>query len=216
MPEVRYATSGDLHIAIAHAQYRELSGEDHVVSGTAADDMVDEIQEFLTGTRSEPDVDRVLATVLFTDIVESTRQAVALGDRHWRELLNSHDEAIRRQLTRFRGTMVKGTGDGALTTFDGPARAIHCAAAIRAALRPLGVEMRAGIHSGEVERRGDDVAGIAVHTAARVAALAGPGEILVSRTVTDLVAGSGIQFVARGEHELKGVPGPWAIFEVAA
>jgi len=159
---------------IAHAQYRELSGEDHVVSGTAADEMVDEIQEFLTGTRSEPDVDRVLATVLFTDIVESTRRAVALGDRDWRELLNRHDEAIRRQLTQFRGTMVKGTGDGALATFDGPARAIHCAAAIRAALRPLGIEMRAGIHSGEVERRGDDVAGIAVHTAARVSALAGP------------------------------------------
>lgn len=201
---------------IPHARYRELSGEDHVLSGPAADEMVDEIQEFLTGTRPGPEADRVLATVLFTDIVESTGRAVALGDRDWRDLLDRHDETIRRQLERFRGRLVKGTGDGALATFDGPARAINCATAIRAALRPLGIEMRAGIHSGEVELRGDDVAGVAVHTAARVSALAEPGEIFVSRTVTDLVAGSGIQFVGRGEHELKGVPGPWAIFEVAA
>jgi class 3 adenylate cyclase len=176
--------------------------------------VIDEVQEFLTGARSMPAVDRVLATVLLTDIVGSTDRATAIGDREWRELLDRHDAIVHRQLERHRGRLVKSTGDGALATFDGPARAISCALELRDALRAIGLDVRAGIHTGEIELRGSDVAGVAVHTAARVSALAVAGEVLVSRIVTDLVTGSGIPFADRGEHELKGVPGQWRLFTV--
>ena len=187
------------------------------IGGDAPADMnvfVDEVQEFLTGVRDAPEADRVLATVLFSDIVGSTERAAKLGDREWRSLLDAHDDLVRRQLDRFRGTEVKTLGDGFMATFDGPARAIRCAAAIREAVERLDVRVRIGIHTGEVELRGDDVGGIAVHIAARVAALAGAAEVLVSRTVTDLVAGSGIEFAERGAHELKGVPGSWQLYSL--
>jgi class 3 adenylate cyclase len=195
------------------ARFVELPCADHVPWVCDAD-VTGEIEEFLTGTRHSPGDDRLLATVLFTDIVDSTSQAAAMGDQRWREQLDRHDQAIQRQLERFDGNLVKTIGDGALATFDGPARAIHCAIAIRDATRQLGLDVRIGIHTGEVERRGDDVAGLAVHLAQRVQDVAEPGEILVSRTVTDLVVGSGIEFLARGEHELKGMPSPWALFAV--
>ena len=176
--------------------------------------MLDEIEEFLTGVRPLPAVERVLATVLFTDIVDSTKRAVELGDERWKELLGRHDAQVRRQLERFHGREVNTTGDGFLARFDGPARAIRCAMAIRDVLRSLGLEVRAGVHTGEVELRDDDISGIAVHIAARVAAAAGAGEVLVSRIVVDLVAGSGLSFAARGEHALKGVAGEWGLFGV--
>jgi class 3 adenylate cyclase len=154
--------------------------------------------------------------VLFTDIVASTDRAAALGDRRWRELLDDHDSAMRAQVARFSGRVVKTTGDGVLATFDGPARAIRCACALRDAARDIGLELRAGIHTGEVEQRGDDIGGIAVHIAARVQATALANELIVSRTVADLVAGSGINFDDRGEHELKGIPGPWRLLAVEA
>lgn len=177
---------------------------------------LDEISEFLTGERPPVDIDRVLTTILFSDIVASTERAASLGDAQWRRLLDAHDRAVREQLRRFRGREIKTTGDGFFVSFDGPARAIRCAQAIGAVTRELGVEVRAGIHSGECEVRGDDLAGLAVHVASRVGALAGPGEVLVSRTVVDLVAGSGIRFTDRGEHDLKGVPGTWTLFTVTA
>jgi class 3 adenylate cyclase len=161
------------------------------------------------------DTDRVLATVMFSDIVSSTERAAAIGDRGWRELLDRHDALIRRELARHGGREVKTTGDGFLALFDGPARAIRCAVAIRDALRTEGVEVRVGLHSGEVELRGDDVGGIAVNLGARVAATADPGEVVVSSTVRDLVAGSGIRFADRGEHHLKGVPERWHLFAVS-
>jgi class 3 adenylate cyclase len=176
--------------------------------------VVDEVEEFLTGVRSRIEQDRVLATVLFSDIVESTAQATALGDRAWRQRLDAHDAMIRGLLEQFRGREVKATGDGFLATFDGPARAIRCGCAIRDGAAQLGISVRVGLHSGEVEVRGDDIGGIAVHTAARVQAHAQPDEICVSRTVVDLVAGSGINFGDRGEHELKGIPGTWQLFAV--
>ena len=151
---------------------------------------------------------------MFTDVVGSTELAVRLGDRHWKEALALHDTVISSELERFRGREVKSTGDGVLATFDGPGRAIRCAQSIRDALRPSGIEIRAGLHSGEIELRGDDVGGIGVHIAARVAAAAGPSEVLVSRTVSDLVSGSEIEFEDRGDHELKGVPGTWKLFSV--
>jgi class 3 adenylate cyclase len=172
------------------------------------------VEEFLTGVRHANEPDRVLATVLFTDIVGSTERASALGDHAWRQLLDAHDATVRTHLERHRGKEVKATGDGFLATFDGPARAIRCAVELAIALRPAGIEIRAGLHTGEIEVRGDDVGGIAVHTAARVQSEARPGEVLVSRTVTDLVAGSGIRFVDRGSHVLKGVPGEWQLFAV--
>jgi class 3 adenylate cyclase len=176
--------------------------------------VLDEIQEFLTGIRPGPEPDRVLATVLFTDIVGSTSRATELGDRRWRDLLASHDATVRRELDRFHGRAVKTVGDGFLATFDGPARAIRCACAIRDGLGGLGLQVRAGLHTGECELIGDDIGGIAVHIGARVAALAGPGEVLVSRTVKDLVAGSAIQFEDRGTQSLKGVQEPWRLFAV--
>lgn len=176
--------------------------------------VVDEIAEFLTGERPPVEVERILTTVLFTDIVGSTAQAASLGDQRWRSLLDTHDRTVREQLRRFRGNEINTTGDGFVASFDGPARAIRCAQAIGVAINKLGVELRQGLHTGECEVRGDDLGGLAVHVAARVGALATPGEILVSRMVKELVAGSGIEFTDRGEHELKGVPGSWRVFAV--
>jgi class 3 adenylate cyclase len=199
---------------IPGARFVELPGRDHVAFAGDADTVADEIEEFLTGTRPTAEPDRVLATMMFTDIVESTRRAAELGDRKWRELLERHHDLVRGELERHRGREVKTTGDGFLATFDGPARAIRCARAIRDHLRDHGVEVRAGLHTGEIEVIGEDVGGIAVHIAARVAAMAAGGETLVSSTVKDLVVGSGIEFEDRGTHELKGVPGEWHLYSV--
>jgi class 3 adenylate cyclase/alpha-beta hydrolase superfamily lysophospholipase len=199
---------------IAGARFIELEGEDHGPS-INADQIVDEIEEFLTGVRRGPEPDRVLATVLFTDLVGSTERAAAVGDQRWGELLREHHAAVRRELARWRGIEVDTAGDGFLATFDGPARAIRCACAIRDALRAFGLDVRSGLHTGECEVVGEKVAGIAVHTGARVASQAEPGEVLVSSTVKDLVAGSGIAFEERGEHELKGVPGTWRLYAVS-
>jgi class 3 adenylate cyclase len=177
--------------------------------------VADHIEEFLTGIRPAVPVERVLTTVLFTDIVASTERAAALGDRAWRELLDKHDRVVREELRHFRGREVNTTGDGFIASFDGPARAIRCARAISDSTRALGVDVRAGLHTGECEVRGDDLGGLAVHIAARVAALAQPGEVTVSSTVKDLVVGSELAFADRGEHELKGVPGAWRLFAVA-
>ena len=178
--------------------------------------MLEEMRRFVGGgVGGPPLVDRVLATVLFTDIVGSTKKASELGDQEWRRLLQHHNAAVRRVLERFRGNEIDAAGDGFLATFDGPARAVRAALAAQEAVRPLGLEIRAGVHTGEVERSGENVTGIAVHTGARVAEAAAPGEVLVSSTVKDLVAGSGLEFEERGEHELKGVPGTWRLYAVA-
>jgi class 3 adenylate cyclase len=177
-------------------------------------DAVSEIAQFLTGTRQSFEVDRVLTSVLFTDIVASTETAASMGDQRWRSVLDSHDRLVREQLRHFRGREIKTTGDGFLASFDGPARAIRCARAIVEVVEALGIGIRAGLHTGECEVRGDDLGGLAVHIAARVGAIAGPGEVLVSGTVKDLVAGSDIAFSERGEHQLKGVPGTWKVFAV--
>jgi pimeloyl-ACP methyl ester carboxylesterase len=199
---------------IPGARYTELSGVDHLPYVGDADAIVEEVQEFLTGVRPLPDHDRVLATVLFTDIVASTDKASAIGDRAWKELLERHDGLIRRELGAFRGMEIHTTGDGFLATFDGPARAIRCARSIVDAVHGIGLQVRAGIHTGEIELMGDQVGGIAVHIGARVAALADTDQVLVSGTVKDLVAGSGIEFEDRGSHTLKGVPGQWRVFAV--
>jgi class 3 adenylate cyclase/pimeloyl-ACP methyl ester carboxylesterase len=175
-----------------------------------------EISEFLTGHRADVADDRVLATVLFTDIVDSTRRAAEIGDRDWHALLDAHDAVVRAQLARFRGRELNTSGDGFLAMFDGPQRAIRCAMAIREAVRSLGIEVRAGLHTGECEVRGDDISGIGVHIGARVSALAGPNDVLVSSTLRDLVIGSGLEFEDRGAHQLKGVPGEWHLFAVAS
>jgi class 3 adenylate cyclase len=192
---------------IPDARYVELPGEDHLWFFGNQDTLLDEIEQFLTGMRQAREPDRVLATVMFTDIVSSTESAAELGDRRWRELLTRHEAIVRAQLERFRGQEVSMLGDGVLATFDGPARAIRCARTICNETRSLGVEIRAGLHTGECEMRNGDIAGIAVHTGARVSAKAGAGEVLVSSTVKDLVAGSGIEFEDRGVHRLRGVPG---------
>ena len=196
------------------ARMVEFEGDDHTFWYQGAEAWLGEVQEFLIGTRAVPATDRVLATVLFTDIVDSTRTAANLGDQRWREVLERHQRAVRDHLARFNGREVKSTGDGFLATFDGPARAIHCARAILQSSEPLGVSVRAGLHTGECEVMGDDIGGIAVHTAARVSAHAEPRELLVSRTVKDLVAGSGIQFTDRGAHALKGLPDTWQLYAV--
>ena len=204
---------------IEGARYAEFTGADHVPwIGDNSHEIADEIQEFLTGVRPERKlpVDRVLRTVLFTDIVGSTERAAAIGDARWKDLLDAHDGAIRGLLRDFRGEEIHTTGDGFLVGFDGPARAIHCAQAIAEEAHGLGLEVRAGLHTGECSLRGDDLAGIAVHIGARVASLAGPGEVLVTSTVRDLVAGSGIEFADRGRQELKGVPGEWQVLAVEA
>jgi class 3 adenylate cyclase len=200
---------------IPGAKYVELPGADHVPFAGDYDTVLAEIREFLTGVREAPVSDRVLATLLFTDVVGSTRKATELGDRRWRELLDDHDLAIRQVVEQFRGRVVKTTGDGALAIFDGPARAIEAARAISQRAARLGLQIRAGLHTGECETRGSDVGGIAVHLAARVAETARPGEILVSRTVKDLVAGSGIEFSDRGSHQFKGISDEWRLFSVA-
>lgn len=199
---------------VPNAKAVELPGTDSLPWAGDSEAAVAEIQEFLTGIRPHPASDRVLATVLFTDFVRSTERNVAAGDRAWTEMLDRYDELAGRQLERFRGRLVHTRGDGLLATFDGPARAIHCAVALRDGLRAFGVECRTGLHTGEVELRGEDVAGVAVNIGSRVMELAGPGEILVSGTVADLVVGSGIDFADRGTHELRGVPGARQLFEV--
>ena len=197
---------------IPNAKYVELEGEDHLWLVGDTDAIFDEVEEFLTGVRRNFVKDRMLATVLFTDIVDSTRKLAELGDHRWRVVLAEHDALVRRELERFRGREVKTTGDGFLATFDGPARAVTCAGAIRDRAHGLGITVRAGLHTGECELIGDDIAGVAVNIAARIAALAGPDEVLVSRTVTDLVYGSDIEFDDRGVVDLKGVPDTWHLF----
>jgi pimeloyl-ACP methyl ester carboxylesterase len=222
VPTLVLHRTGDHDVDVAEGRYLaskipgtkfvELPGNDHWISAGNTDEIADEIEEFLTGTRPVPQPDRVLATVLFTDIVASTERAAELGDSRWRELLSTHDAAVRRELARFRGREVDTAGDGFLATFDGPARAVRCAQTIGDSVRQLGVDVRAGIHTGECELDGPKIRGIAVHTGARVASLAGPGEVLISKTVKDLVAGSGLEFEDRGVHELKGVPGEWQLY----
>ncbi len=196
---------------IPNARYVEMFGADHV-PWFEPDRTIEEIREFMTGRRVPATPNRVLTTVLFTDIVGSTDRAIQMGDNSWRDLLETHGTEVRSQLERFRGIEVNTTGDGFLATFDGPARAIQCGKEIGQQVRKLGLEVRAGVHTGEVERLGDDIAGIAVHIGARIASIAGPGEVLVSGTVRDLVAGSGFEFDDRGTHELRGVPGEWRVF----
>jgi class 3 adenylate cyclase len=217
LPETRYAKSGDVHIAyqvIGNGPFDLvfvpgfISHVDHVWDELAGD----ETEEFLTGSRSHPETDRALATVRFTDIVGSTERAVALGDRDWRHLLEMHQACVRRELVRFRGKEVKALGDGFLATFDGPARAVRCAEAIRDNVRDFGLEVRSGLHTGEIEILPNDVGGIAVHVAARVAHLAGPGEVLTSSVLKELVAGSGLRFVDRGVHAPKGLADGVRIF----
>jgi len=200
---------------IPGAKYIELSGTDHLpFVGENSDRILDEMEHFLTGETSIPSVERVLATVVFTDIVDSTARAQTLGDRAWGDLQDLHDKAVRKELARFRGNEVKWTGDGFLASFDRPARAIQCALTIVSTVRALGIEVRAGIHTGEVDFVKNDIRGIAVHIASRVADLANGGDVVVSRTVKDLVAGSGISFEDYGTHELKGVPDQWKLFRV--
>jgi class 3 adenylate cyclase len=210
----------DLAANIPGARYVELSGAEHApwLAGEReiADRIVDETQEFLTGSRGEIEIDRVLATVMFTDIVESTKRASELGDRQWRSLLDRHDETVRQQLQRFRGNEVKNLGDGFMATFDGPARAVRCAAAISESVRPLGIAVRSGLHTGEIESKRGDIVGIAVHIAARVAGEAEAGETIVSSTVRDLVAGSGLRFEDRGVRALKGLPEEVRLYRVLA
>jgi class 3 adenylate cyclase len=217
--------SGDLISTIEHARYLEqhipgarlveFPGADHWPWVGEMAPVVEEMEEFLTGTRRGTQPERALATVMFTDIVESTARAAQLGDRAWRDLLQRHYAMVRDALVRHRGREVKTTGDGLLATFDGPARAIRCALEVRDKAGDVNMEVRAGLHTGECELIGEDIGGLGVHIGARVAALAQPGEVLVSRTVTDLVAGAGIAFETRGAHPLKGVPGDWELFAVA-
>lgn len=199
---------------IPRAELRELEGNDHLIYAGDVDGVMDEIEEFLTGVRPARDADRVLATILFTDIVDSTVRAADLGDHRWQELLSQHHRIVRQEIERLRGREMNVTGDGFVATFDGPARAIRCALAATAALQRLGLQIRAGIHTGECELREGSLAGIALHICARISALAGPGEILVSRTVHDLVAGAEIGFADRGVRTLRGVPGEWPILAV--
>jgi class 3 adenylate cyclase/pimeloyl-ACP methyl ester carboxylesterase len=200
---------------IPDARFVELPGDDHIPWLGDVEPLLDEIEEFVTGSRHAPERERALATVLFTDIAGSTARAAEMGDTRWRELLGRHQALVREQLAHFSGREVKTMGDGFLATFDGPARAIRCAAAICERSAAEGVDVRAGVHTGECELIGEDLGGMAVHIGARVAALAEPGEVLVSSTVRDLVVGSGIRFADRGAHELKGVPGEWQLLVVA-
>ena len=199
---------------IPGARYIELPGADHVPWVGEVDRLADEIEEFLTGSLADVEPDRVLATVLFTDIVDSTRRAVALGDRRWRSLLEQHDGIVRQELARYRGREIKTLGDGFLATFDGPARAVRCALSIAEAVRSIGLEVRSGVHTGEIEVRGEDIGGVAVHIAARIAATANTGEVLVSSTVRDLAAGSNLSFCERGAQALKGLLEPVRLFSV--
>jgi class 3 adenylate cyclase len=229
IPSIRVPTlvlhrTGDLRVSveagrylgssIPGAKYIEMPGADHVAWVGDTDRLADEIEEFVTGTRADLEPDRVLATVLFTDIVASTKRAVELGDRRWRTLLEQHDAVVRQEFERFRGREVKTLGDGFLATFDGPARAVRCATSIVEAVRSLGIEVRSGVHTGEIEVKGNDIGGIAVHIAARIAAQAQGGQVLVSSTVRDLVAGSGLRFVDEGARSLKGIADEARVFSV--
>lgn len=211
---VPVAEGRKLAAAIPGAKYREYEGFPHGCWSGSYEPLVGDIEEFLTGQRESgsADIDRVLATVLFTDIVDSTRTAAAFGDRRWRELLDRHDQLASQSVDRHRGKLVKKTGDGILATFEGPGRAVRCALAFSQAAQQIGLSLRAGLHTGEIELRGDDIGGIAVHAAARVMAQSRANEVLVSRVVTDLVAGAGLTFVGRGAHELKGLPGTWDLY----
>ncbi len=200
---------------IEGARYLELPGDFHVPWIDPHSAIFNELEEFVTGERGHAEPDRVLATILFTDIVGSTERAAVAGDHAWRNLLSRHHSAVRKELMRFRGKEIDTAGDGFLAAFDGPARAVRCAQAIRDAVKPLGIEIRAGVHTGECERHGEKLAGIAVHTGARVLSCAGPSEVWVSGTVRDLVAGSGLHFEDRGTRALKGIPGEWRLFAVA-
>jgi class 3 adenylate cyclase len=211
---VPLALGRDLRDRIRDATLVELPGDDHLFYIGDTDALVDEIEEFLTGIRGGGEADRVLATVLFTDIVGSTAEAARLGDRRWREVVEAHHAAVRRELARFRGSEIDTAGDGFFASFDGPARAIRCAREIHGALEAIDVPVRIGLHTGECEVLDGKLGGIAVNTGARIASLAGPRETLVSRTVVDLVAGSGTEFVPRGTYQLKGVPGEWQVFAV--
>jgi class 3 adenylate cyclase len=204
----------DLAAQIPGAKFIEYPGSDHVYFSGDVEAMLGDIEEFITGHReiSSIDLDRVLATVLFTDIVDSTSSAAEMGDQTWRRLLDSHDELAKQMVEKHRGTLIKTTGDGILATFDGPGRAVRCALAFGAAAKQIGLPLRAGLHTGEIEIRGRDIGGIAVHAAARVMAQSQCSEVLVSRVVTDLVAGAGLKFSERGSHELKGLPGRWDLF----
>jgi class 3 adenylate cyclase len=204
----------ELAALIPGARYIEYPGGDHVPFTGDAETVLGDIQEFVTGEResSAADLERILATVMFTDIVDSTRSAAEMGDQQWRRLLDSHDRIAKQSVEKHRGNLIKTTGDGILATFDGPGRAVRCALALETAGKQIGLPLRAGLHTGEIELRGRDVGGIAVHVAARVMAHCAPGEVLVSRVVTDLVAGAGLKFAERGSHELKGLPGRWDLF----
>jgi class 3 adenylate cyclase len=199
---------------IEGSRFVVVDGIDHFPFVGDTDALLSEVETFLTGSSAEPHPERQLLTVLFTDIVDSTRRGAELGDRRWRELLEGHDDVVREQLARYRGQEVKTTGDGFLATFDGPARGIQCAQAISQGVRPLEIEVRAGLHTGECEIRGEDIGGIAVNIGARISTLAGPSEVLVSSTVRDLVVGADFDFESRGSHALKGVPGEWSLFSV--
>jgi class 3 adenylate cyclase len=199
---------------ISNASYAELAGDDHLWLGTDVDEVLAEIVEFVTGHRSPVEPDRVLTTIMFSDIVASTEKLAAIGDWRWRNLLERHDQVVQRQLSRFRGHQIKHTGDGILASFDGPARAVRCGSAIIESLRGIGLDARIGIHTGECELRGNDIVGMAVNIAARIGALAEGGKVFVSGTLRDLVVGSDIEFVDRGGHSLKGVPGTWKVFEI--
>jgi class 3 adenylate cyclase/pimeloyl-ACP methyl ester carboxylesterase len=209
---VSCAASAYMSERIPNCRYLELPGDDHLWFAGDTDSIFDPVEEFFTGGIAEPVNDRVLATVMFTDIVDSTKHASEMGDARWRELLGEHDVRMTNLVERFRGRAIKSTGDGMLATFDGPTRALACAAAAQGAVSPLGIHLRAGLHTGECEVLGDDIAGLAVHIAARVSALAEADEVLVSSTVKDLVVGSGVTFDSRGATELKGVPGEWNLF----
>ena len=231
IPAIRVPTlimhrTGDLAVAVGSGRYLaqhipgarliEYPGEDHLPWTSDPDEILGDIEEFVTGTRHAEEVDRVLATVMFADIVKSTERAAEIGDRRWRDLLQDFYRVVRRNLDRYRGREVDTAGDGLLATFDGPARAVRCAQAINGDMPSLGLEVRAGVHTGEVEIVGEKIRGIAVHIGARVLAEAAPGEVIVSSTVKDLVAGSGIRFEDRGRRPLKGVPGDWHLFRAAA
>ncbi len=224
-PAIVMHRKGDL-VPIAHgrlladripgARMIELSGSDHAIWTEDADVIVGEIEQLLTGSRAVPEPNRVLATILFTDIVDSTRRAAEVGDAAWRRLLEQHNELVREQVAETGGRVVKSLGDGVLAVFAGPARAIACAQRLVSGVAELGLILRAGVHTGECEVLGEDLGGMAVHIGARVGAMAEGGQILVSKTVVDLVVGSGLQFADRGEHELKGVPGAWRLYAVSA
>jgi len=211
-PRVNIAAGRYLAEHISGARYVELPGNDHLFCAGDSRRILDEIEKFLTGSLAHFEMDRALATVLFTDIVGSTERAVALGDREWRHLMEMHDACVRRELARFRGKEIRTLGDGFLATFDGPARAVRCAEAIRDNVRDLGLEVRSGLHTGEIEILPNDVGGIAVNVAARVARLAGPGEVLTSNVLKELVAGSGLRFADRGVYALKGLPDGMRVF----